>query len=220
MNDNPGMLAIDTDILSISANDNAKRHQILDGARKVFRSDGFDGASMNEIARVAGVSKGTLYVYFDSKEGLFEELIRADKRLQTEQLLASFDDSKDIRSVLREFGENLMLHMFDGEALAQVRTIIGISGKLPQVGRAFYEAGPAFGIATLSGYLDRKVAGGLLAIDDTRFAAIQFVDMCQAGAIKARLFGVEVDMSPPRVRKLVDRACTIFMKLYKVERGG
>ena len=38
------------------------------GRRKVFLAQGFDGASMGEIAKVAGVSKGTLYVYFDSKE--------------------------------------------------------------------------------------------------------------------------------------------------------
>ncbi len=50
----------------------AKIRQILDGARAVFLAVGFDGASMNEIARAAGVSKGTLYVYFPSKVGLFE----------------------------------------------------------------------------------------------------------------------------------------------------
>ena len=44
----------------------------MEGARQVFLSQGFDAASMGEIARRAGVSKGTLYVYFDSKERLFE----------------------------------------------------------------------------------------------------------------------------------------------------
>ena len=47
-----------------------KRRQIIDGARAIFLAQGFDAASMGEIAREAGVSKGTLYVYFDSKEGL------------------------------------------------------------------------------------------------------------------------------------------------------
>ncbi|MBV8107083.1 MAG: helix-turn-helix transcriptional regulator, partial [Hyphomicrobiales bacterium] len=55
----------------------AKRRQIMDGARTVFLSAGFDGASMNDIARAAGVSKGTLYAYFTSKEELFEAIIRA-----------------------------------------------------------------------------------------------------------------------------------------------
>ena len=72
--------------------------QIMDGARTVFLRDGFDGASMNDIARVAGVSKGTLYVYFDSKEQLFEALIREDRKQQAERLVpsASRDDAARI----------------------------------------------------------------------------------------------------------------------------
>src|SRR5580704_2346372 len=59
--------------------DPRKREQILDGARKLFLAEGFDAASMGDIARAAGVSKGTLYVYFDSKELLFAELVREEK---------------------------------------------------------------------------------------------------------------------------------------------
>ncbi len=55
--------------------DPAKRAQILDGAREVFARLGFDAASMNDITREAGVSKSTIYVYFASKEDLFEALV-------------------------------------------------------------------------------------------------------------------------------------------------
>src|SRR5262245_59317728 len=65
--------------------DNAKRRQIIDGAREVFLAQGFDAASMGEIARQAGVSKGTLYVYFDSKEALFEATVEAECLVQAEQ---------------------------------------------------------------------------------------------------------------------------------------
>ena len=64
----------------------AKRREILDGARQVFRSAGFDGASMDQIARAAGVSKGTLYVYFRNKEDLFLDLVATDKNEAAEQL--------------------------------------------------------------------------------------------------------------------------------------
>ena len=50
------------------ADDSAKRRQIIQGARAIFLAQGFDAASMSDIARAAGVSKGTLYVYFDNKE--------------------------------------------------------------------------------------------------------------------------------------------------------
>ena len=56
--------------------DGAKRRQILDGATAVFLEKGFDAASMGEIARAAGVSKGTLYVYFDDKQALFDAMCR------------------------------------------------------------------------------------------------------------------------------------------------
>jgi AcrR family transcriptional regulator len=55
--------------------ESAKRRQIMEGAREVFLSQGFDAASMGEIARKARVSKGTLYVYFDSKERLSKPLL-------------------------------------------------------------------------------------------------------------------------------------------------
>ena len=58
----------------------AKRRQIIDGARRVFLAQGFDAASMGEIAREAGVSKGTLYVYFKSKEELFEAIVEEQCR--------------------------------------------------------------------------------------------------------------------------------------------
>jgi len=48
--------------------ESAKRRQIIDGACRMFLAQGFDAASMGAIAREAGVSKGTLYVYFKSKE--------------------------------------------------------------------------------------------------------------------------------------------------------
>src|SRR5579872_2689987 len=64
--------------LQDGAEDSAKRRQILDGARAVFLAQGFDAASMGEIARAAGVSKGTLYVYFKHKEELFEAIVEEE----------------------------------------------------------------------------------------------------------------------------------------------
>ena len=58
--------------------DNAKRRQIVEGARQIFLAHGFDAASMNDIARTAGVSKGTLYVYFENKEQLFEAIVHEE----------------------------------------------------------------------------------------------------------------------------------------------
>ena len=73
------MVATDRSTIPIQVEeDSSKRRQILDGASKVFLDLGFDGASMGEIARAAGVSKGTLYVYFADKNRLFEAIVERE----------------------------------------------------------------------------------------------------------------------------------------------
>src|SRR5436305_15296602 len=83
--------------------DSSKRRQILDGARKVFMDLGFDGASMGEIARAAGVSKGTLYVYFADKSRLFEAIVEQES-LEQGQVAFNLDPSRDVTTTLMDFG--------------------------------------------------------------------------------------------------------------------
>src|SRR3982074_2269723 len=74
------------ELLAPADEGSGKRRQIVEGARQVFLAQGFDAASMGEIARVAGVSKGTLYVYFKSKEELFEAIVRQECQANAEQI--------------------------------------------------------------------------------------------------------------------------------------
>src|SRR5215468_4716735 len=83
-----------------------KRRQIIDGACRVFLDRGFDAASMGEIARQARVSKGTLYVYFKSKEELFEAIVGEQCNAQAEQIF-SLDGEAAIESELQRLGEGL-----------------------------------------------------------------------------------------------------------------
>jgi AcrR family transcriptional regulator len=54
-----------------------RRQAILDAALAVFAEHGYEAASLDEVARRAGIAKGTLYLYFKGKEALFESLIRS-----------------------------------------------------------------------------------------------------------------------------------------------
>ena len=91
-----------------SADDGAKRRQVMEGAREIFMSAGFDAASMNDIARAAGVSKGTLYAYFDSKEALFEALIREERAHQPERNTMFPADEPDPAKALAIYGRALV----------------------------------------------------------------------------------------------------------------
>src|SRR3954462_9035122 len=97
------MVATHPSSLQPADEDSSKRRQILDGASKVFMDLGFDGASMGEIARAAGVSKGTLYVYFTDKTRLLEAIV-AREMLEQQKVAFNFDPDREVPTTLREFG--------------------------------------------------------------------------------------------------------------------
>jgi AcrR family transcriptional regulator len=193
--------------------ESAKRRQIMDGARRVFLADGFDGASMNDIARVAGVSKGTLYVYFASKEQLFEAMIREDRQQQAERL-ADTTDSESPSVWLAQFGRRLIALMMQPDMIAQARIVIAATAKFPNIGRAFYEAGPCYGETRLAGLLEQWRAAGLLQFEDGRIAARHFLDLAKSGLYGACLFGAADQPSPERVAKTVDAAVEVLLRAY------
>ena len=194
--------------------DSAKRRQIMDGARKVFMADGFDGASMNDIARAAGVSKGTLYVYFDSKDELFAALIREEKRAQAEQVCELAPNETDLRSALNRFGVSLLNLVLRPESIAHLRIVLAVGAKFPSIGQAFYEAGPKFGRSKLARFFAAQVAEGKLDIDDTARAALYFCEMCKAPYLLEAILGVGTCPSRDEIDHHVAKAVDAFLRLY------
>lgn len=195
--------------------DSVKRRQILDGARTVFLAEGFNGASMGEIARVAGVSKGTLYVYFDSKETLFEALTIAERGSLAEALFSLDESNPDTRAVLRQLGLSFLEMMMRPEHISSVRMVIGAADKFPRFGQAFYESGPEVGNRRLRAYLERQVEAGRLVIVDTDVAAQQFLNLCSSNILKRRLFNVpETRTSGDEAVRVVDAALDMFFAAY------
>lgn len=197
-----------------SAPESTKRAQILEGARRIFRARGFDGASMADIAKTAGVSKGTLYVYFDSKEALFEALVLEDRREAAEQVVRLDGEDTDVRNALRRFGRSYVATVVRPEHIAVVRMVISAAERFPRVGRVFYDAGPQHGITRLAEYLDRQVAAGRLVVPNSELAAWHFIDMCQGDITKALLFGVSAPPSPKKIEDTVEAALNVFFAAY------
>jgi AcrR family transcriptional regulator len=201
-----------------SADNSAKRRQVMEGARTVFTKVGFDGASMNDIARAAGVSKGTLYAYFESKERLFEAMIREDRAKQAERLLDFSHDGDDAEDLLRRFGHRMIDSMVRPEMLQQSRMVISACAKFPNLGRAFYEAGPCYGADRFAEVLKGFVAKGVLEIDDVRAAAGQYLDMLHGAAVKPAMFCAVEGVTPENAAKAVNGAVYVFMAAYRAKR--
>jgi AcrR family transcriptional regulator len=196
--------------------DSTKRRQIIEGARQVFMAQGFDAASMGEIARVAGVSKGTLYVYFENKEQLFEAIVGQECHAQAEHIFALDPDDHDVEGVLTRLGTEFVQFLCRPGGAPPLRAVIAIAERMPEVGRRFYETGPGFGIAQLKSYLNAQVAAGVLTIEDSEVAAAQFIDSCLATVFKPILFNFGATPAPERVAHVVKIAVRTFLAAYRV----
>ena len=194
--------------------DCAKRRQILDGARQVFLAQGFDAASMGEIARAAGVSKGTLYVYFENKEELFAALVKRQCAITAEKLFELDADSRDVREVLTRLGVSFISAVVEASHVQTVRMVIGSAERMPKIGRLFLDAGPRGGARRLSTWLRAKVEHGELEIDDVELAAWHFLTSCNGAVMMPVLIGGETPPSPERIAYLVDRAVDMFLAAY------
>ena len=195
--------------------DTAKRRQILDGARSVFLGQGFEGASMNDIARVAGVSKGTLYVYFENKERLFAAVVEEERAQHVENIFDFDHENADVETVLTRIGVQLTTFLANPHIVSAMRVVMGIAERLPELGRRFYETGPSLSRARLAEYLATRVAAGQLDIPDTMLAAAQFLELSHAPLCKPMFFGVETEApSKERIREVVDSAVRLFMAGY------
>jgi len=199
----------------VRASEGPKRRQIIDGACRVFLKRGFDAASMGEIAREAGVSKGTLYVYFKSKEELFEAIVEGQCGQQGEQIFAFDANDRNVEAVLTRLGDAFVLFMCRTRGISPLRTVIAIADRMPELGAKFYQSGPARGIGNLKHYLEEQVAAGVLKPHDCEVVAAQFIDSCLSMTFKPMLFNAAGPPTDERISRVVRTAVQTFLAAYK-----
>jgi AcrR family transcriptional regulator len=200
----------------VGEEDSSKRRQILDGARKLFLDLGFDAASMGEIARAAGVSKGTLYVYFADKNRLFEAIVE-EESLEQGKVAFNLDPARDVTTTLMDFGQAYIQLLCRPGVGSATRTVMAIAERMPEVGRRFYENVVARTIRRLAAYLDARVKAGDLEIEDCELAATQFMQMCQATLFQPFIFQAAPAPSAARIAHVVKSATRIFLAAYQVK---
>jgi AcrR family transcriptional regulator len=195
--------------------DSAKRRQIVEGARTIFRVLGYDAASMGEIAKAAGVSKGTLYVYFKDKDELFQAIVAKECVFQAEGVFDLDTANPDIAGTLTRMGVTYVKLLCVPERLSIFRTVMAIADRKPNAGRMFYETGPVVGVAKLRAYFEAEIAAGRLVIEDPEIAAAQFMESCHATLLKPMLLNFGPPPSPERIEHVVKIAVKTFMAAYE-----
>lgn len=194
--------------------DPAKREQILEGAKRVFLRLGFDAASMNDITREAGVSKGTIYVYFQNKEDLFVAMIEMEREGFLRAMRTVLANSENVEKGLYEFGVTFLEHMTDEKVVTAMRTVLGVRERMPALCSRFFR-GPQNLRTVLHDYLERAMALGTLEIDDLDLAAGQYLDLVSGSFFKFRLFGTMAEApSRQEIDRVIRGAIKVFMAAY------
>ncbi|MGW1160327.1 TetR/AcrR family transcriptional regulator [Streptomyces sp. NPDC002519] len=155
-----------------------RKHQaIVKAATQVFLEKGYSGTSMDDIAKLAAVSKQTVYKHFTDKETLFAEIVLAT----TDQIDTMIDlvadipsDSDTLEENLHRLARRFLAALTQPQVLRLRRLIISNADTFPQLGTAWYEQGFERVLDTLADAFRGLTDEGLLHVDEPLLAAHHF----------------------------------------------
>ena len=188
-----------------------KAEQVVQAARRLFLEHGYGATSMDAVAREAGVSKATLYAHFAGKAELFSAIVAAECHRFVPTVDESEVDRLPVRDALLRISRRFLDLLISPQALAAYRVVVAEAPRLPELGRAFYEAGPTITLNVLAGYLERATARGELAVADPHTGAALLVGMIRSYPQLRRLLGVAEEMSDAERDRHVCAAVELFL---------
>jgi TetR/AcrR family transcriptional repressor of mexJK operon len=191
-----------------------KQQKILEMAAKLFLKNGYEGVSVDEVTRAAGGSKTNVYTYFGGKEGMFTAVVEylMAARLQSFKELKVSDHPPE--KALKEIGRTFLDIILDDHILALHRLIVAESARFPQLGRAWFAAGPEYVYRSVEGYLEAQQRVGRLRPGNPRRAAALFLDMITFDVHHRTLLGVTPRPGPAELDRLVEDAVDTFLHGY------
>ena len=200
-----------------------KRRAILAAATEVFLQHGYLGASMDEVAAKAGVSKQTVYKQFENKERLFAEIVlgTSDQLLDglTKAYAETLDGATDARGALRDLARYFLDSLTNSSVLQLRRLVIAEADRFPEVCGAWFTSGFERSLEALGEALTTLTERGLLReLPDPTLAAYQFAGLVMYKPMNRAMFaGTEARPPADEFDKLADQATEVFLAAYGLE---
>lgn len=199
-----------------------KRAAILEAAQQVFFAYGFVGASMDQVAASAAVSKQTVYKHFRDKEALFREVVTNVVRARDGGIAPDFLSTGDgpIGERLRSFGRHFLKGVMQPDVLKLRRLVIGEAGRFPELGQAFYDLGPKRAAEQLALALREAAASQGLALEDPKLAAEHLLSLILSNPLnQAMLLGDENSFTDAALDRHANAGVTAFLRAYGFSDG-
>lgn len=189
-----------------------RRRAMLDAANTLFLEKGYGATSLTDIVKHSGGSLATLYELFGGKEGLFRSMVE-EGCIEFFSFLNDVNTAQAPHDILRVVAERFVEGVLADDG-AFLRLVVSEAGQLPEIGVAFYSAGPANAARIIGDYLANQAGRGILEIDDIEAAADTFVSMLLYDLQMRLLCRVLGKPTRRQIRKHVDHVVNTFFKLY------
>lgn len=197
-----------------------KRRAILRAAADVFLEHGYLGASMDEVATRAGVSKQTVYKQFHDKEHLFTEIILGT----TTQVVGGFarafadtlDGATDVHQAFHDLARAFVGNLMQPEVLRLRRLVVAEADRFPEISGAWFQGAFHRSLVLLGEAMTRLSERGLLrGLADPTLAAYQFAGLVMYKPMNQVMFaGAQARPDVAELNLIADQAAEVFLAAY------
>ena len=185
---------------------------ILNAALSQFADKGFADARMEDVAREAGVSKGTVYLYYPTKTALFEALVRRDigPRVETmSRFLNGYDGP--LEPVLRRLAKLVGSLIDSGQLPIYPKLLVAEAGRFPELVLFYRREVIGVILGALSGVFERAMKRGDICRMDSDVLAHLFIAPLMKSVLWSLIFA-PVEDRPFEATPYLDAHIDLFMK--------
>jgi AcrR family transcriptional regulator len=200
-----------------SARREARRDHILDTVLALLEEHGYEGTSMQKVAKAARTSKETLYAWFGDKAGLFEALVaREAEAMNTEltQALEREGAAREPRDVLNRFGVNVLRLLLGARSLSINRAAIAAANTSPELGRILAAKGRETTRPLVERYLNAQHDAARLNVPDVGEAFEVLMGLLVRDLQIRTLLGVAQPLRGRALESRAEAAVEAFLRLY------
>lgn len=184
--------------------------KILNAATVLFLSRGFGATSIEAVARRARISKRTFYHRFDDKAGLYRAVVQRLLQHWLPQFEAAFDAPEALETLLLHLAQRMLAVALSPEALALRRLLQAEAERFPELVEIAIEQGASRGIERIAARLEEERRTGRIALEDCRFAAMQFQEMVLSIPLR-RAMGFGAPMTDSERADWARRCAALFL---------
>ena len=150
-----------------------RRAAIVEAGLEEFVASGFTATRLDDVAKRAGVAKGTIYLHFTDKEALFEELVRTAIVPLIGRLTTPPSPSGSIRDALEGFAKNFIQEVATTRRGDIIRLIVAEGPRFPAIADFYYREVVSRGLAAMRALIEIGVARGeIRSLELARFPQI------------------------------------------------